>query len=82
MKESPGEFVPKQDMINEILKDLELSKDTIECIDKEDLVAHLSTDLVQTDDQLVDNLLKETEALEEKGTAACHRAAALRNMQD
>lgn len=66
MKEMPGEFVPKQDMINEILKDLELSKETIKCIDKEDVAEHLSIDLMQANNQLVDHLLKETGAFEKE----------------
>lgn len=64
MREMSGEYVPKQDIINEILKDLEVSKETVKDIKEEDVVAHLAPEFGQSGSELVEKILKEAEKLE------------------
>lgn len=65
MKQPSGEFVPKQDMINEIFKELELSKEAVEDISEEDVAAQITTGFEQPAGELVELLLKKCETLDE-----------------
>ncbi|WP_066683635.1 DUF342 domain-containing protein [Christensenella intestinihominis] len=59
-----GDYVPKQNMIDEILKDLQAASETVDTISEEDIAAQIANGLGQPDSDLVKNLLEQTKEME------------------